>query len=120
VALKSGSTQVTALQEELTALRARVADETAVRAVEQAMLAGKISPAQKSWALAYSRQDLESFKTYVEKSPKIVPVGERLNLWEEGTREDQGLTPEELALCRSMNLTPEAYFQAKANMVQAK
>jgi len=120
VALKDGSDQVMALQEELTALKDRLAEETALRTVEEAMLAGKVSPAQKSWALTYCRQDPESFKTYVEKSPKIVPVGERLNLGEEGNREDRGLTPEELALCRSMNLTPEAYFQAKAKMAQAK
>lgn len=120
LALKDGSDQVMALQEELTALKDRLAEETAMRTVEEAMLAGKVSPAQKSWALTYCRQDPESFKTYVEKSPKIVPIGERLNLGEEGNREDRGLTPEELALCRSMNLTPEAYFQAKAKMAQAK
>jgi hypothetical protein len=56
----------------------------------------------------------------VDKAPRVVPVGERLNLGEEKGREDQGLTPEELAVCRTMNLTPEAYSQAKARMAQAK
>jgi hypothetical protein len=84
------------------------------------MLAGKISPAQKDWALSYCRQDPENFKMYVDKAPRVVPVGERLNLGEGDHREDQGLTPEELAVCRVMNLTPEAYSQAKASMAQAK
>jgi hypothetical protein len=70
--------------------------------------------------LSYCRQDPESFKVFVDKAPRVVPVGERLNLGEENCREDQGLTPEELALCRAMNLTPEAYSQAKARMGQAK
>jgi phage I-like protein len=119
-ALKAGDTQVSALQEELTALKVRLKEETAARAVEEAMRAGKISPAQKSWALSYCRQDSESFRTFVDKAPRVVPVGERLNLGEESCREDYGLTPEELALCRAMNLTPEAYSEAKARMAQAK
>lgn len=118
-ALKAGGVQLAAMEEELAALKARLTEETAARSVEEAMLAGKISPAQKSWALSYCRQDPESFRIFVEKAPRVVPVGERLNLGEESCREDQGLTPEELALCRAMNLTPEAYSQAKARMAQA-
>jgi phage I-like protein len=119
-ALKVGNAEVAALQEELTALKDRLAEETSMRAVEEALVAGKISPAQKDWALSYCRQDPDSFRTYVEQAPRVVPVGERLNLGEERYREDQGLTPEELAVCRAMNLTPEAYSQAKAKMAQAK
>jgi len=119
-ALKAEGAQVKALEEELTALRAQLCEETARRAVEEAMLAGKISPAQKDWALSYCRRDPEDFKRYVDKAPRVVPVGERLNLGEGEHREDQGLSPEELAVCRAMNLTPEAYSQAKARMAQAK
>ena len=119
-ALLAGGEQVQTLQEELAALKAQLSEETTARVVEEAMLAGKISPAQKDWALSYCRQDPESFKIYVDKAPRVVPVGERLNLGEEKHREDQGLTPEELAVCRAMNLTPEAYSQAKASMAQAK
>jgi phage I-like protein len=119
-ALKAEGSQIKTLEEELTALKAQLQEETANRAVEEAMLAGKISPAQKDWALSYCRQDPENFKMYVDKAPRVVPVGERLNLGEGDHREDQGLTPEELAVCRVMNLTPEAYSQAKASMAQAK
>jgi phage I-like protein len=119
-ALKAGGSQIQTLEEELTALKARLSEETANRAVEEAMLAGKISPAQRDWALSYCRRDPENFKIYVDKAPRVVPVGERLNLGEGEHREDQGLTPEELAVCRAMNLTPEAYSQAKAGMAQAK
>jgi phage I-like protein len=118
-ALQAEGAQTQVLQEELAALKARLTEETAARAVEEAMLAGKISPAQKDWALSYCRRDPESFKTYVDKAPRVVPVGERLNLGEERGREDRGLTPEELAVCRAMNLTPEAYSQAKGRMAQA-
>jgi phage I-like protein len=119
-ALKAGNAQLAALQEELAALKDRLTEETALRAVEEAILAGKLSPAQRDWALSYCRQDPDSFRTYVDQAPRVVPVGERLNLGEERRREDQGLTPEELAICRAMNLTPEAYSQAKVEMAQAK
>lgn len=119
-ALKDGSVQAVALQEEITALKDRLTEESSIRAVEEAMLAGKISPAQKDWALSYCRQDPDSFRTYVDQAPRVVPVGERLNLGGEKTREEQGLTPEELAVCRAMNLSPEAYSQAKVKMAQAK
>jgi phage I-like protein len=119
-ALKAEGSHRHALEEELTALKAEMNEATANRAVEEAMLAGKISPAQKDWALSYCRRDPENFKIYVDKAPRVVPVGERLNLGEGQHREDQGLTPEELAVCRAMNLTPEAYSQAKARMAPAK
>lgn len=119
-ALKAGGPQIKTLQEELAALKARMTEETTARAVEEAMLAGKITPAQRDWALSYCRRDPENFKMYVEQAPRVVPIGVRLNLGEERIRENQGLTPEELAVCRAMNLTPEAYSQAKARMAQAK
>ena len=119
-ALQASGQGIQALEEELAVLKAQVAEEGTARVVEEAMLAGKISPAQKDWALSYCRQDPESFKSYVAKAPRVVPVGERLNLGEEKYRENQGLSPEELAVCRTMNLTPEAYSQAKAAMAQAK
>ena len=119
-ALKAGGEQVQTLKEKLAALKAQLTEETTARVVEEAMLAGKISPAQRDWAMSYCRQDPESFKTYVDKAPRVVPVGERLNLGEERYREDFDLTPEELAVCRTLNLSPEAYSQAKAGMAQAK
>jgi len=119
-ALKVERAQVETLQEELASLRARLIEEATVRAVDDAIMAGKITPAQREWAMSYCRKDPESFKIYVDKAPKVIPVGERLNLGEARHRKHQGLTPEELAVCRAMNLTPEAYLQAKATMAQAK
>ncbi|MFZ2088144.1 MAG: phage protease [Desulfobaccales bacterium] len=119
-ALKAGGAPNEALKEELAALKSQISEETTARAVKDAILAGKITPAQKEWALSYCRLEPESFKQYVDKAPRVVPVGDRLNLGEERGRGDQGLTPEEMAVCRTMNLTPEAYSQAKAKLAQAK
>ena len=112
-ALKAGSGQLGGLQGELAALKARLADEAARQAVEAALEKGKISPAQKTWALEYCRQDPEGFQTYIAKVPQIVPVGTELR----GLRDDPGeaaLSPEDLAICKQLSLTPAQFKAAQA------
>lgn len=111
--LKSHLGKLRRLEEEVNSLRQQLTEHETQRLVEEAILAGKITPAQKDWALCYCRQDRDSFRKFVDNAPRVVPVGERLKLGEEVRRDDQGLTPEELALCRSLNLAPEAYAAAK-------
>jgi phage I-like protein len=112
--LKAGAQRLGELQEELEDLKARQAEETAAKVVEEALEAGKITPAQKDWAYAYCRRDLEGFSVYVAQAPKLVPTGEELRLVGEGGKGGGQLLPEELALCRSLNLPAEEYLKAKA------
>jgi phage I-like protein len=113
-ALKAGAGRLLKTEEELQGLKARLALETADRLVEEALKAGKVSPAQRGWALEYCRRDLEGFQTYVDRAPKLVPTGEELQLLREDHQDESGLLPEELAVCRSLNVSPEAYQKAKA------
>ncbi len=119
-ALKAGAEQAEALTAELETLKSRLANEQASRAVEEALTQGKISPAQKAWALEYCRQDPESFQAFVARAPKVVPVGVILPLAMDGPDEKGRLTPEELAVCRAVNITPENYLEAKFAIDQAK
>jgi phage I-like protein len=111
-ALKAGADQFSAAQEELQALKERLAGETAAWAVSEALKEGKVTPAQKGWALEYYRRDPKGFKIYVAKAPRLIPTGEVLPRLEED--QPGNLLPEEVALCQSLNLSPEAYLQAKA------
>jgi phage I-like protein len=111
-ALQAGEESLRETSEALAVLKARQAAEAADRAVGQALRAGKISSAQRDWALEYFRQDPEGFATYVARAPKVVPVGENLALSGED-RPAGKLLPEELALCRNLNLAPEEYLKAK-------
>jgi len=113
-ALKAGAGRLLKTEEELQGLKARLALEMADRLVEEALKAGKVSPAQRGWALEYCRRDQEGFQTYVDRAPKLVPTGEELQLLREDHQEERGLLPEELAVCRSLNVSPEAYQKAKA------
>jgi phage I-like protein len=112
-AQKASAAHLLRAQEEVQALKTRLVEETAMRCVEEALKAGKVSPAQQSWALEYCRRDPEGFQTYVDRAPKLVPTGEELQLQWENSPEDRGLLPEELAICRFLKVSPAAYLEAK-------
>jgi phage I-like protein len=112
-ALKAEAHRSAAVQVELEALKERLAQETAVRVVSEAMKAGKVTPAQQGWALEYYRRDPEGFQTYVAGAPKVIPTGESLEFLQEARVGH--LLPEELALCQSLNLSPDEYLRAKAS-----
>lgn len=120
LALKAGAAQAEALRAELESLKARLTEEQSNRIVREALKAGKISPAQKGWALEYCRRDPEGFGDFVAKAPQVVPVGVALELVSEGQTAKGQLTPEEMAVCRAANLRPEEYLKAKKEMNQRK
>ena len=113
-ALKAGAMRLAKAEEALEALKGRLDSEMADRLVEEAMKAGKVSPAQHGWALEYCRRDPEGFQTYADRAPKLVPLGEELQLRRDDHHDEKGLLPEELAVCRSLNVSPEAYLKAKS------
>jgi len=119
-ALKAGVQHLGEIQEEFQVLKSRLAEEHAAQAVTEALKAGKISPAQKGWAQEYFRQDPEGFRTYVAKAPKLVPTGEEFKLIGQDRQDGGNLLPEELAICRSLNLPPEEYLKAKAQTGSAQ
>ena len=101
------STQLKALQDDNIASKATAAVDAAVRA-------GKIAPAQRDWAMGYCKTDAAAFATFVEGAPVIVAAGERGDT--SGAPDPNAdLTADELAVCRNMGMTPEAY---KASKVQ--
>lgn len=60
----------------LKALQDNIAATAAATAVEKAMTAGKITPANKDWALALAASDAASFAAFVEKAPVVIAAGE--------------------------------------------
>lgn len=57
------------------ALKAKSAGAEAEAAVEKALQAGKITAAQKDWALEYAQKDTKGFEAFALKAPAIVPMG---------------------------------------------
>lgn len=56
-----------------------LAERDAGDLVEKALSVGKIAPAQKEWATTYALKDPGGFKSFIELSPPVVPVGEDIS-----------------------------------------
>lgn len=74
-AMKQSHTSIADIVKELNTLKAGLTQRDADGAVEIAMKEGKITPAQKDWALDYAKRDLEGFKVFVSKAPVVVIEG---------------------------------------------
>ena len=65
----------TALVERTAALETARAGELAAQAVDSATEAGKLTPAERDWALGYARQDPDGFAAHVKGRPVLVSPG---------------------------------------------
>lgn len=72
IAMKQSHGQAGNLAEQVKALSTKIAERDANDAVTLAINAGKITPAQKDWALDYAKRDIEGFKVFVSKAPKAI------------------------------------------------
>lgn len=68
MALKNTADDVKSIKEKL-------AKEESNQLVMNALKAGKITTAQKEWAEEYALKDSKGFSSFIEKAPRIVPVG---------------------------------------------
>jgi phage I-like protein len=75
LAMKQSHTKIDDVVKELNTLKAGLIQRDADGAVEMAMKEGKVTPAQKDWALDYAKRDLEGFKVFVSKAPVVVIEG---------------------------------------------
>jgi len=116
LALKNGAGTQATLAGELAALKANLAERDAVAAVDAALAEGKLTPAQKEWALGLAKKDPAAFAAYKAAAPVVVPPGRAAGQPPAATGE-HGLTDTELQCCKSLGLTPEAY--RKHNPVEA-
>ncbi len=102
MALKGGA----GLADEVKALKEKLADRDAEEAVEMALKAGKITPAQRGWAKGYALKNLDDFKDFVEKAPQVVPMGE---VGSSDTLALKDKEPDEatMLVCKQLGISPE-------------
>uniref|UniRef100_A0A7V4G9X3 Mu-like prophage I protein n=1 Tax=Desulfobacca acetoxidans TaxID=60893 RepID=A0A7V4G9X3_9BACT len=118
LALKGNLEHLSRVQGELTALRSQLAEKAVQDEVRAAIKVGKIQPCQRDSALRFARQDLEAFRSFVKNALPQVPMG-RLPLEPDCPPEapaSQGLTPQQLLLCESMGIAPEAFKAQEARL----
>ncbi len=104
--LKSGIVDGVNIAEELKALKARNAQRDADEAVTMALRAGKITPAQKGWAVSYALSDPKGFGAFVERAPQVVPMG-ALALGDGEALEGGPLDEATLLACKQLGIDPE-------------
>lgn len=82
--------------------------------VTAATEAGKLTPAERDWALGYIAKDEAGFNAMIAARPAIVTTGTQLQ-GDPAGKDKNGLTTDELAVCRALGVTPEAFATAKTN-----
>ena len=108
--------QVTAMQADLTALKARNADADADHAVGEAIKAGKLAPALKDWGLALHKADPAQFATFFANAP-VLTSAQRVSAVPPAAGSPlAGLDDADLAVMSQMGITAEDFQKSKAQM----
>jgi len=104
-----------ALQAEVAALTAKLSGQELDGVIAEALKAGKILPAQETWARGLGGKDLASLKSYLETAPAIVPTGSQSGGKGAGDGAADGkLSETDLAVCKQLGIGAEAYLKTKA------
>lgn len=100
---------------QLASLQGQVGQGEVARAVDDAIAAGKLTPALKDWALAMASQDLAVFRDYVAKAPQLVAgQGQQTHTQAPpGNAKAGQLNAEELAVASQLGLSPEQFLKTK-------
>jgi len=103
----------TAVASQLAALQGQTQQTEATRAVDEAVKAGKVTPAMQAWATAYASQDLTAFKSYVSAAPVLVATAGQLPATPPAAATGEQLSAEEVAVASQLGLTADQYAAAK-------
>jgi phage I-like protein len=106
LAMKQTATASGSSAEKIAALETRLSQREAEEAVTLAMKEGKITEAQKTWALDYAGKDLPGFRMFVAKAAAVVPMGVHPAAVG-GARPPAVMTEETIAIAMKMGISPE-------------
>ena len=102
---------------ELNQMRAERSSERAERAVDDAIKAGKLIPAQRQWAISYCQADFKGFAAFAARQPAAFGAG-----FESAAATftappvpaaTAALTATETAICGQLGLSPDEYLGRK-------
>ena len=96
----------------LAELQQHTALAKATAAVDTAIAAGKITPAQRDWALSYASTNTAGFDDYVRAAPVIVQPG---TVGADKTAMDPAaaLTEDEKAVCTALGIAADKFKESK-------
>ncbi len=106
LAMKQGSDGAADMVARLKVLEDQNATQGAEGLVAEAMKAGKITPAQKDWALGLAKENPKTFETFVASAAVVVPPGE-IEVSAAAAAGGGGVTEMDRVVCSQMGLNPE-------------
>ena len=106
----------TTMQTQLAALTARQLDSDIDNAIKPALADGRLNPAQEPWARELGKTNMAALSSYLSTAQPIAALSGTQTQGKPPAGQATGasLTADELAVCSSMGLTPEAYAATKA------
>ena len=108
--------ELVALQARLTTIESGNAVAAATAAVDAAVLAGKVTPANREWALGYATENPAGFATYIGNAPVVAAATitdpPKLRL-----ESADSLTADELAAAAVVGISAEAALASKKEMI---
>ena len=104
------------LQKQVASLQAERATEKATAAVDAAIAEGRLTPAQRGWALDYCARDAKGFEAFIAGQPKLIRSGADTAA---AAPADGALSPEEKAICAQLGLKEDDYKTTLASQKKA-
>jgi phage I-like protein len=102
------------LAKRVAAMETAQATQTAAHAVDHAIQSGKLTPAQRDWAVSYASQDPKGFQTFVANQPAIMAEGALVpGVTPPDGADAMSLTPTEKAVCTAMGLSEDDFLKTK-------
>ena len=108
IAMKQSYEKAPDLTKRVSELEASAKKKCADELVETAMKEGKVTPAQKDWALSYAGRDPEGFKVFVSKAAVVVPMAEVAG----AARSETGVAPldeMQMAVNKALGVSEEMF-----------
>ncbi|PYG86729.1 phage I-like protein [Ruminiclostridium sufflavum DSM 19573] len=107
LALSSNKPEGSVSEKEFKELKDKIALRDAGDAVLMALKAGKLTPAQKDWATQYALKDPDGFKSFVEKAPQGIPMGELELETETKQNKEKRFDAETLLVCKQLGVNED-------------
>lgn len=115
---KTTQATIATLQAQVAQLSAAQAEREVNALVDQALVDGKLLPAQKAWAINLGKASLANLQSFLKDAPKVAAsLSQQQSNDGAGDAEDKSkakLGEAELAMCNAMGLTPEQFAKAAA------
>ena len=87
-------------------------EDSATAAVDAAILAGKIAPANRDWGIGYATKDRAAFDKFVGATPAILKPGED-DATASSKKDADSLSEEEKAIAANLGLSEEQFLKTK-------